>query len=94
MDSYFSGRKQANRLRRPLLGGKEEPSPFDPVDSVEEASAQPLITVLAPVAPTVKKPPKVELVMEGDLIRKILISCENGQFIELECEYDTTAKTA
>jgi hypothetical protein len=99
MDSFLKDRKSEKRVKMPSV---KENVDFDTVAAelsakkAEKKAKRHLHTEEEPVVETklmsvpegVTNAPKVEMVMEDGVVQRICITCDNGQYVELDCVYD------
>lgn len=97
MESFLKNRKQSAPVRMPepqkgkgldLVNEleKRHKSAGEHHAGAEQKTGQEVKTLSVPEG--VLNAPKVEMVVEEGTVRKICITCDNGQYIELECLYD------
>jgi len=101
MDSFLKDRKSEKRMKMTSAKKKVD---FDTVAAELSANKaekklrsrgqlntdeQPTLeTKLMSVPEGVTNAPKVEMIMEDGVVQRICITCDNGQYVELDCIYD------
>ncbi len=82
MRSFLSGRSGVAVLDEPNSAEVEKPSGLSLL-----ASAAPLPGAAAPKVGT----SSVQCVRDGDVIKKLIVTCECGKIVEIDCQYPTGA---
>jgi hypothetical protein len=82
MRSFLSGRAGVAVLDSPHSAEVEKPSGLSLL-----ASAAELTSAAAPKAGA----SSIQCVREGDVIKKLIVTCECGKIVEIDCQYTTGA---
>ncbi len=81
MQNFLTGRKQQQKS---LFFGNRKPEKNR--SSKEEDTSELIELAASEVA--ADNAPRVEMVMENDVVQRIIITMQSGQRIELDCEYE------